>query len=63
MPAVPRPGTAQVHRITVNHGSVRYVTQGELTRAHFVLDTLSWWEIPIFAGLGVLVVYGNVFQK
>jgi hypothetical protein len=63
MPAVPQPGTGRIHSITVNHGDVRYVTQEEFARAHFVLDTLFWWEYPLFAALGVLVVYGRVFQR
>jgi hypothetical protein len=60
---IPQPETARIHRIRVNHGDVRYVTQEALARAHFVLDTLLWLEYSLFAALGALVVYGKVFQR
>jgi hypothetical protein len=56
MPAVPRPETGRIHRIRVNHGDVRYVSQKEFDRAHFIRYKLVLLEIALFAAFMILRV-------
>ena len=54
MPASPQPETGRVYRIAVNHGDVRYVSQKEFERAHFVRYKMVLPEVLLFAALGIL---------
>jgi hypothetical protein len=56
-PRLPQPETGRIHRITVNHGYVVYVTEGELRRAHFVLNDVFWVGMASFVVLGFIRVY------
>jgi len=51
MPASPQPETGRVYRIAVNHGDVRYVSQKEFERAHFVRYKMVLPEVLLFAAL------------
>ena len=53
MPAS-QPETGRVYQIRVNHGDVRYVSQKEFERAHFIRYKMVLPEILLFAALGIL---------
>ena len=50
MPASPQPETGRVHRVRVNR-AWRYVNEKELARVNFVMNTLQWPELCLFAVL------------
>ncbi len=57
MPRAPQPQTGRVNEITVNHGSLVYVTDAERRRADFVLNKSLWIALTCCAALGIVKVH------
>ena len=59
MPRTPDPATGKVFRITVNHGTVVYVTQREFERAKWLFGTGSYLTF----GAGLLLALVKVYTQ
>jgi hypothetical protein len=57
MPRVPDPQTGRVYAITVNHGTVVYVTGEEWHWADFVLNNGLWLAVVCGGALGIVQIY------
>jgi len=54
MPRTPEQQTGRIYEISVNHGTVVYVTKDELARAEFVLDKMMVAQFFVFMAIGYL---------
>jgi len=57
MPRSPQRESGRIYEISVNHGTIVYVSKKELAHATFVLDRLLWFELACFAGLMTIRVH------
>jgi hypothetical protein len=53
-PRYPQVETGRIVRITINHGSIRYVSQEELERLHSVQTAALCSMLASFVGIGIL---------
>jgi len=59
MPRVPQPEAGRTRRISVNHGTIVYVTQVEYDRANFVLNQ-GFYAAAVIVVLAAAV---NIYWK
>jgi hypothetical protein len=57
MPSSPQVETGRIHRMTVNHGFVVYVTETEFRHADFVLNKFFYFGFICFGVFAILKTY------
>ena len=62
MPSAPRPEVGRIYRMTVNHGTVVYVTRDEFKRAHVIVDKLFLVGMAAFFILMLSKLYSQGFR-
>jgi cell division protein YceG involved in septum cleavage len=62
-PQSPQPESGRVVRITINHGSVVYVSNEELERLHSVQTAAVCTMLASFIGIGILKLFRGEIWK
>jgi ammonia channel protein AmtB len=57
MPREPQPQAGRIFQISVNHGTLVYVTKEELDRAKFVFRSMPYVGLFCFAAFGLITIY------